>query len=557
MNRKLWTCLGLLLLMVLVYISWQLGQDRIIQVDEAQNAMQARLFATGKLREFMFAAPFMLLGPMTWIARAAKSSAELFHDLRFLFTLLFWANLLLMTKAAGVHLRSFPGLVVLLFAATLAPMWDYGFEIRHDNLLLTCVLGLWLLVRPRQDQQRPWMAVWPGMLAAFSHFIAFKAFCFWIPLLLLHLWWTFATRRDVLRVAGWLGLGLAVGFGFAWGLQLFAGIAEMGKHNYQGLAQVSMHTDRFAPWATLDRMRYQAPLAAAAGLALLARPFFRVRQEGWSFFLRDLGIVPEWAFLCLCTLVLLVNPTPFPYNLVLLVPAIFIGAARAGMKLAPALASWRYAWILAPALVGFHVLPWLYSNARHFRMTNWRQVEVMRMAESLTDPARQRVFDGSGLIPFRDPVSRDWLLHTFTIQGFWNGSVKPLRQQLAQVETPVILTSYRTSWLPEEDWAFLRAHFRPLAGDFAVLGFIRQDKAFTWEALATGRYALVLLPSGQGGEAWMDGQSLHPGIVHLAKGPHDFRFQACQGARLTWVGPYRESEPDLPEAAMPLFVNWY
>lgn len=556
MNRKLWTYLGLFFLMVLVYISWQLGQDRIIQVDEAQNAMQARLLATGKLHEFMFAAPFMLLGPMTWIARAAKSSAELFHSLRLLFTLLFWVNLLLMTKAAGVRLRSWPGLVLLLFACTIEPLWDYGFEIRHDNLLLACVLGLWLLVRPGEERS-PWMAFWPGFLAAVSHFIAFKAFCFWIPLLLLHLWWTYVARREFLRTAGWLGLGMLLGFGLAWGLQLSSGIAFMGINQYKGLAQVSVNTERFAPWATLSRMIYQAPLMVAAGLVLLVRPLCRVRREGWGFFLRDLECVPEWTFLCLCTLVLLVNPTPFPYNLVLLVPAIFIGAARAGLKLVPVLASRRYTWILVPVLAGLHFLPWLYWNARHFRMTNWRQVEVMRMAESLTDPAKHRVFDGSGLVPLRDPISRNWLLHTFTIQGFWNGEVKPLREQLAQVETPVFLTSYRTSWLPEEDWAFLRAHYRPLAMDMAVLGFVRNETAFTWEALATGRYELAVISPGGECRAWLDGQSVQPGILQLAKGPHAFRMEGCRASRLTWVGPSRKQEPMMNEASMPLFVNWY
>jgi hypothetical protein len=65
-----------------------------------------------------------------------------------IFVGIFWLNVVLLVKASGHRLRSKTGAWLLFGAATLAPLWDYGFEVRHDNVLLCGVLLMWWLGKP-------------------------------------------------------------------------------------------------------------------------------------------------------------------------------------------------------------------------------------------------------------------------------------------------------------------------------------------------------------------------------------------------------------------------
>ena len=93
---------------------------------------------------------------------------------------IFWLNIVLIAVATGERLFSRQGLIALAAAATLAPLWDYGFEIRHDNLLLTGVLLTWCVVRVRPAGIRSYVIA--GAIAAALQFVAFKAFVYTFPL---------------------------------------------------------------------------------------------------------------------------------------------------------------------------------------------------------------------------------------------------------------------------------------------------------------------------------------------------------------------------------------
>ncbi|HEY4984271.1 MAG TPA: hypothetical protein VIJ24_04345, partial [Verrucomicrobiae bacterium] len=132
----------------LIWFSLHLASMRIYQVDECTEVYVARTLATDSARAnvghvTLFQA---LLSPFT---RAFSCSADLFTAARFVMVELFWLNLVLMALATGEKLFSLRGLIALVGAVTLAPLWDYGFEIRHDNLLLTGLLLMWCTVRLR------------------------------------------------------------------------------------------------------------------------------------------------------------------------------------------------------------------------------------------------------------------------------------------------------------------------------------------------------------------------------------------------------------------------
>ena len=143
--------IGLLLCLVSlsVFISW----NRIYQVDEAQNAYTAWLLGAGLGMEFFANSPLFLL-PFAWLSRFADSASTVYLQIRLGFCLLFWLNLALMVRASGLKLRSRGGLVAVLLFALLPPLWTYGLEARHENVILLGLLLLWNLGR------RPHRGAW-------------------------------------------------------------------------------------------------------------------------------------------------------------------------------------------------------------------------------------------------------------------------------------------------------------------------------------------------------------------------------------------------------------
>ncbi len=556
-HRARWICL--FALASLVFFSFYLGLNRIIQVDEALNVMMARLIATRQSGQFFTAAPLMLLGPLTWIAGSMQRSADIFSAFRCIFVALMWVNVLLMARATGVRLKSLKGLIVVLLAATLAPLWDYGFEIRHDVPLLTGVLGLWLVVRP---PSKPWpgrMAA-AGLLTGLLQFVAFKAFLYSVPMLLIALvlgsegW-----KKPRLREIGELLLGIMAGLAVGRLLHGLAGTWGIYWNDFLDARNNAVNeVERFSPWNTLMRLPSQSPLFTAGGLAALGLPFLLDPKPTWKTVSGEPWF-PEWLFAVLCVALFLINPTPFPYNLIHLVPAVFIAVVRFSDTIIETLASLPAPgrWFLAATALLAHGLPWINATTRHLEMDNQRQVQVMDLAEALTDPAKHRVLDGSGLVPTRYPAGRQWIIHSFTIRRLTDGTWPSVRQLITENEIPVILPSYRTSWLPEEDWKVIRANYLPLAEDFMVLGTIGQGGTHAWTPLAEGRYTVLLDGDASSQELKIDGREVHAGTMVLSRAPHSFEFNPKAKLVVIWMGPSIANPPRLAPAPHPLFVNWY
>src|SRR5207249_3395028 len=82
--------------------------------------------------------------------------------------------------ATGEKLFSRRGLVALVGAATLAPLWDYGFEIRHDNPMLTGILLMWCALRIRPSGMQSYFVA--GALAVLTQFISIKGLAYTLPI---------------------------------------------------------------------------------------------------------------------------------------------------------------------------------------------------------------------------------------------------------------------------------------------------------------------------------------------------------------------------------------
>jgi hypothetical protein len=500
-------------LLALVAFSEYLALNRILQVDELQNVFTARLLAKHLENQYSAYASLMFFGPMGWLAGHIERSALIFHAERLLFFTLFWVNLALIVRCAGIRLRSRTGILALLVVGTLAPLWDYGFEIRHDNALLTAILLAWIAARPLgESAKRSLFAA--GFIAVVAQFVAYKAFAYLVPIVLFALAASILEERRLVKAGLTLLAGALTATALSVGIHLLKGTWSLYASSFAALGKSAAEIRPMTSGYTFYRVWLQSPLL------VLALPFAvgvsiqnLVRRE-WVG--RD-SFVPEAGLLALAVAALIVNPTPYPYNLVLLIPQ----AAILLLRLRPRVtalwqttAAWRGAFAI---LFVVHVASWLYFTLRHVYMSNARQVQLMTVAEEMTDPKVHAVFDGSGLVPTRQPPGFHWLIHGFSIQYYRDSSFGRIRDQLKEGRTPVVIPNYRTRWLPVEDQRFIAQHYMPLAGDYWVAGTMLETGAMQWECIVPGRYFVASDPAGA--TMTIDGRAVQPGGLMLPGSP--------------------------------------
>jgi hypothetical protein len=559
----------------LVWFSLRLAETRIFQVDECQNVYVARILATGQTKT-AYANLSLVQFPLSWLAHGGARSIDLFTEARFLMLGIFWLNIVLIALATGAKLFSRQGLIALGAAATLAPLWDYGFEIRHDNLLLTGVLLTWCVVRVRPAGIQSYVIA--GAIAVALQFVAFKAFVYTLPISLAIL----ACPPPCLRAQRWkLALAWVTGalaillmLRLAYGA---AGVWDLYLADFRRVLGDSTGGNRFAPWDSLSRLLGQTPLLLALAAAALVALAMDVAKCGKAALTWD-GNLPEAFLFGVAFAALVINPAPYPYNLLHLVSYGFLFAFRYAWKLSREIRDRpELCPMAATVLIFAHVVPFGVATSRHWNWTNFRQENLMRLAEEITDPVRDPVYDGMGIVPTRPSIHFRWFLEALNIESFIHGSGPHVRDMLAARPAAVFIPNYRTDWLPEEDHAFIRERYVPVADDFWVLGKVLPAGGGTFEVVHPGRYRISSLQESDLAEtcgvsgaqlpvrldeasfsATLDGAPVTSRPVELMVGEHRIECKAgCQPA-VVWVGPKLDRVGRLSERDHRLlFVNWY
>jgi hypothetical protein len=577
MNRLL-ACVLLVLVGLLVWFSLHLAGSRIFQVDECTEVYTAQMLATGQAKVHPQGIG-LLQFPLSWLVRNATRAEEIFTAARFVMVEIFWLNIVLLALATGESLRSTRGLVALLGAATLAPMWDYGFEIRHDNLLLTGLLLTWGLVRVRPTGWQSYFAA--GVLAVAMQFAAHKAFAYLIPLTLAILVFPPPGHKSPRwkLVSSWAGGALAA-FAALRLVYALCGVGELSEASKSGMdfvSKVSVSDSRFWPWRTLSRLLGQTPLLLSlVGAALLA-VVVEVRRRGRAALSWD-GCLPETLLFLGALGMLFVNPTPYPYNLLHLVPFAFLLAYRHGARLWAEIALRPALSTLAVMVLVFgHLVTFGLVTRRHLEWTNTRQVGLMGAAEKLTEPAKDPVFDGVGLVPTRPVIHPASFLHSLSVRSLLDKEGMNVADMLAARPAAVIMPNYRTDWLTERDHEFIRAHYVPLADDFWVLGRMLPSGGGSFEIIHPGRYqittkeascvlgtvdtnpfGLVIPPMKTNCVGTLDGGALTGKAVELTVGTHRVETASDCEPAVVWVGPRLERQRPIGDRNhLQLFVNWY
>lgn len=549
-------------LVALILFSIALALTRIYQVDEAQNLYMARISWLGTSREF-FTSNALHLFPLGWLTTWSTDSATMFSSARLAFVVVFWLNTILLAKAVDVRLTSVPGLVTVAAAAMLAPMWDYGIELRHENLLLCGLLVMWIVGRRGPAQVALRMSIL-GALCVLLNFIAAKAVVYTIPLcgLLMLQPPSRANDRLLKRVGSWAAGALAgfliIRFAYemlgAWPAYLagMRAVAAVSAASAQGSGLNIVSAGQ-----TLGRLVSQVPLLIATTLVALAASLRAWAAIGFRLSPMTSPVV-ESAWLVAALAAFLVNPAPFAYNLLLLVPFAFVASAKWVFSIVNRVPR-RSLLVLAPLVVAAHCIPFARATARHVVMTNQRQVLLMQAAEALTDKNADRVYDAVGMVVSRKSIHRWWYLHSLSLSAYGSEVFPTVAKMLSERPAAVVIMSYRTGWIRKADIAFIEAHYVPLADDFWVLGTQVEGSA-SWECLWAGRYALrVAVDKGQAPpRVRVDGQVRAPGVLELSSGPHSIEVEGGGSAEVSWIGPTLDGPIALPPGEpRRLFVNWY
>ncbi len=575
MNRSL-TLMLLASLTGLIWFSHRLAGVRIYHADECQNVSMARIIATGQTKVICAEAGLFQTGVLGWLARGATRSVDIFVPARFVMLEIFWLNVVLMALATGERLLSRRGLIALVGAATLAPLWDFGFEIRPDNLLLCGVLLMWCVVRVRPKGMQPFFVA--GALAAGLQFVAFEAAAFTLPISAAIL----AFPPPGQRAPRWkLALAWAAGaIGMFAVIRVAYGAAGLWDVYMADVRRVLGDVsggDRSGLGEALRRLLGQMPLLLAFVTAALVTVAVDLRRRGKAAATWD-GALPEALLFLGALLVLLLNPAPEPYNLLHLVPYGFLLAFRYGAGLIEEI--WLQLSlrpVLAALLVFAHLVPFGVATRRHLRWTNYDQEARTRLAEELTDPARDAVYDGIGMVPTRHSIHFYWSLPNGNRRSLAEEQGLRVRDMLAARPAAVVIPNYRTDRLPEEDHAFIRHRYVSLNDDFWVLGKVLPAGGGTFEVVHPGRYRIsslegsdlagtypdgvpgLMAPVVEGGlSGTLDGVPLSNRPVELTVGTHRIETKPDCQAAVVWMGPRKERIGRLGGGDHRfLFVRWY
>jgi hypothetical protein len=566
--------IALVLGYIFLKFSLYLAASRIYQVDECENVFVAQILAADQAGNY-YTFLSLLHWPLSWLARGATQSTELFASARCFMVVVFWVNLLLLAVATGERLLSRRFLIALAGATTLAPLWDYGFEIRHDNLLLTGLLLFWCVVR--NAPARPQFFVIAGAIAMALQFIAFKAFVYTVPLSFFVLIFPRGDRASFWKlILAWLAgvLGMFLLFRLAYGA---AGFWPLYLSDVNRVFSDATGENRFPPWATLQRLLTQTPLLLAMMFAGLITMTIDLGRRGRAALTWD-GWLPETFFMAVAFGALMLNPAPYAYNLLNLVPFIFLFAYRyAILFLKDAWTNLAWYPLLVGVLIFGHLVPFGIATRRHLDWTNLRQEQLMQLAESLTDPVKDHVYDGAGLVPTRTSINFNWFLHSLNIRNFTSGVWPSVSEMLTARPASVIIPNYRTDWLPDQDHIFINDRYVSISDDLLVLGKVLSKGGGTFEIYHPGRYRIATLegsdlkgtylagmqgmfqPSINGAvTGTLDGASMTNQVMELAAGMHRIECAPDCQPTVVWLGPKldrigRRGDSDHRR----LFVNWY
>jgi hypothetical protein len=496
--------IGLLLAARLVAsVSW----NRDFQVDEVEHIHSAYNWADGRRIYADFweghnPLLYLLLRPVV----DAERPISTYRSARAVM-LAFLAGTVLLAGFAAARLAGSAAAGILAAGLLLvhSTYVERGIEVRPDGALAFCTAGALaagLLRRSALERalvQAAFLSA--GFLftqKAVFHCTAFG--CLW-------LWQAWRERRPAL-VALPVGLWTLPVAAAALVLAATDSLAAYLQYNVANQLQVvgrtALSEHAFAPWSFLRQEGLRNLFFMVASAAALPFAALRARELGFA------------AFLCAVLLAYLwVNPGPYPYLHVGVLPAFAVLAAAAiGRTLLAAATPLAAGAMVALclALAASTSVPRLVAKTVP---ANGIQLATLAEIGRITAPD-DRVFDLAGL--YLRPDAYPIFVMTGIMMGRYRaGGFPPIAPALDANQTVAAILNYRIGWLPEPDARFLREHFVHYGGNILVLG-TRLDGLQPGESRPFRVLKTAPFRQQGSGSLRVDGQPFSRGI--LERGAH-------------------------------------
>ena len=440
---------------------------------------------------------------------------------------------------------------VFLGAVSFGPLWRHGFEVRHDIFLaFAIVLLAWAGERARLGRLSLWAASATGFGMIIAQANSSKAFTVWLPGVALCALLAARGQRSRLKAVSIAGMRFLPGIFSACALvAAMLGAAGMLGEYWQQLREFSSFSSappyRLSALPLLTFAVQRAPVHA--GFVLLG-----LLCVSWRVLMRkplDEAGVPV-GLLGLSASSLLLNPTPFPYNLTWLTPAWLMlaafGLARSLAFFARLRHSVTLSRLFATSTAVLSLLCfWNCEQDPYYRKRWDTQLRVVESAEALTSPD-DPVLDLCGLVVSRPPVAKDWVVHSLFMPAYRAGQRETVRHIIERVWPPVAITVYRWSFLERADWLTFRRNYLRFSDDVWTLGQALGPNDTRFVVHRTGRYQVRA--SGDAGT--VDGHPIRDGdVLRLERGEH--AVSALANCTIAWIGPGQPGVP--PPPANPLF----
>jgi hypothetical protein len=555
---RLWLY-AVLVILVLGVGLW-LAVDRIFQVDEIQNLHMSWLLTQQDAKDYYNSAELYMI-PLAALSRQCRTPVAFLLASRVVFFVLFVMTVGLL--AWGISDRKkleFIGATLIVLSAPI--FWDYGFEVRHDNIVL---LGLALLIGMflrKTDGTIPRNLFWSGLLGGILLQCSLKSVVLWGPLLGYMICssgrrrFTAGARASLSALAG-LGGSLLLGL-VVQGLQGSLSIYFEGLRDF--VKTLSVGQIRFFDWDYLWRFIRNHPLIALSSawfLVTCAVPVGRRWARG-DIFRGDDRRAKEIFLLLVGVVFLAVNPTPFPYNYLFVALLAVPGVHYLVMRILTGPS--RYVRLIAYGLIAFQALIWAIQLPRHMAYRNVDQKRIVEFLNDYTNPG-DCVFDGVGLAIFRKGPARDWYLHSLSRPRYVAGDIPPVREILSSSACPLLVESYKWQYMLPEDLDFIRANYLVHGRYFWILGtevLVASPGRHAFMAPKDGFYLISVRGDARPRRMSIDGTGINDAPVHLEKGRHVLDTDRALGTvRIEWVKGSGVQEIRVPSIVEPIFNNWY
>ncbi len=531
----------------------EIAANRPYQVDEVEHVHAAYEMHVGRLlyrdfRQFHNPLLYPVLSPVIDPADPAAS----FQRARVVTTSFLFATVLLAGFCAYRLSNALGGFLAVGLALTQTTLVERGMEVRPDGALALCTAAA-LAVELSELERRKRFVLEALLLSAaflFTNKAAFACFAFGC------LWLVTAVRRRSPGLVLWPMAAWALPLAVAAGIMAWLGnLGPYVRLNVlaaasEALGTTSFDPGKFGPWGFLLRGGLRNPLFSALALAGLAYG----ASAWWPRWRRADPALRFTAFLGVVLLVSLwLNPYPYPYLQVTVLPTLAVLAAATVARLAArgrSDAARTAGLALVVALVGLALFlssPRLVEVATRSQQ---HQVETLDRIQRLTGPG-DPVFDMVGFY-FRPDGHYAYALPGNIFARYQAGGLAPIPEELRRTGTVAVIYNYRTTWLGERDRRFLSGHFVQYDRNVFLLGValsgLGPGDTKRFEALAGKRFRY----DGDGRIA-VDGKPFGEGF--LARGGHTIeRLEGAGPARLILATPGPIPWP--PRHPRRLFVNF-